>query len=313
MPIGFHQIFRYALLFATAGAIAASAANPPPGKPTGKFYVAEVRGSAQIYIKDGPIYALAPKAVYAAEGNEIVTSSNSSVSLVFSNSTSLTCSGDTRMHILKFSQQPLKPNVTDLDEEPSASQMQVYIDHGTVSVTTPNLAAGSSCTYFTAQGQIAIRDVQAVIEVRTNETIVSMLAGDASARSETLDGGVHLQQGQQVIMRNQISGQPEPFEVQSIPTAQLAQLTALALDTSMARKTVYFAPVTGGVSSPTLTGSTTAVATKAKSADNAASNGTGSVFDENPAPPPSQNLQPVPLVPANLPVQYTVSPARIGG
>jgi hypothetical protein len=313
MPTGFRQIFRYALLFATGGVIAVSAANPPPGKPTGKFYVAEVHGSAEIYVKDGPIYSLAPKAVYAAEGNEIVTGPNSSVTLVFSNSASLTCSGDTRMHILKFSQQPLKPNVTDLDEEPSASQMQVYIDRGTVSVATPNLAAGSSCTYFTAQGQIAIRDVQAVIDVRTNETIVSMLSGDASARSETLDGGVHLQQGQQVIMRNQISGQPEPFEVQSIPTAQLAQLTALALDTSMARKTVYFAPVAAGLSNSTATGSTAAVAAKTKSPDNAASTGTGSVFDDNSTPPQSQNLQPVSLVPANLPVQYTVSPARIGG
>ena len=313
MSIGFHQIFRYALLLATAGASAVSAASPPPGKPTGKFYVAEVHGSAEIYIKDGPIYPLAPKAVYAAEGNEIVTSSNSSVTLVFSNSTSLTCSGDTRMHILKFSQQPLKPNVTDLDEEPSASQMQVYIDRGTVSVTTPNLAAGSSCTYFTAQGQIAIRDVQAVVEVRTNETIVSMLSGDASARSETLDGGVHLQQGQQVIMRNQISGQPEPLEVQLIPAAQLARLTALALDTSMARKTVYFAPVAAGMSSSAVTGSATAVAAKTKSADNSASTSAGSVFDDNSAPPPSQTLQPVPLVPVNLPVQYTVSPARIGG
>ena len=313
MPTGFRQIFRYALLFASAGAIAISAANPPPGKPTGKFYVAEVHGLAEIYIKDGPIYPLAPKAVYAAEGNEIVTGSNSSVSLVFSNSTSLTCSGDTRMHILKFSQQPLKPNVTDLDEEPSASQMQVYIDRGTVSVSTPNLAAGSSCTCFTAQGQLAIRDVQAVLEVRANETIVSMLSGDASARAETLDGGVHLQQGQQVIMRNQISGQPEPLEVQSIPTAQLAQLTALALDTSMARQTVYFAPVAAGVSSSTVTGSATAVAAKTKSADNSASTSTGSLFDENSTLQPSQNLQPVPLVPANLPVQFTVSPARIGG
>jgi hypothetical protein len=311
MPTGFRQIIRCSLLFAAA--IAGAAASPSPGQPTGKFYVAEVHGSAQIYIKDGPVYPLAPKAVYAAEGNEIVTGANSSVSLVFSNSTSITCSGDTKMHILKFSQQPLKPNVTDLDEEPSASQMQIYIDGGTVSMTTPNLAAGSSCTCFTAQGQIAIRDVQAVIQVQTNETIVSMLSGDASARSETLDGGVHLQQGQQVIMRNQVSGQPEPLEVQSIPTAQLAQLTALALDTSMARKTVYFAPATGGASSPMVAGNATAVATKTKSADNSASNGTGSVFDENLAPQPSQNLQPVPLVPVNLPVQYTVSPARIGG
>ena len=313
MPAEIRQLFRHALLLAAAGTFVVAAASPPPGKPTGKFYVAEVHGSAEIYIKDGPIYPLAPKAVYAAEGNEIVTSPNSSVTLVFSNSTSVTCSGDTRLHVLKFSQQPLKPNVTDLDEEPSASQMQIFIDRGTVSVTTPNLAAGSSCLCFTAQGQIAIRDVQAVIEVRSGETIVSMLSGDATARSETLGGGVRLQQGQQVIMRNQLSGQPEPMQVQLIPTVQLARLSALSLDTNLARKTVYFAPVTTGTSGPALTGNAPVGAAKTKSADDSASTGTSSVFDENSASPPSQNLQPVQLVPVNLPPQFTVSPARIGG
>jgi hypothetical protein len=238
---------------------------------------------------------------------------------VFSNSTSVTCAGDTRLHVLKFSQQPLKPNVTDLDDESSASQMQVFIDHGTVSVTTPNLAAGSSCTCFTAQGQVSIRDVQAVINVQPGETTVSMLSGNATARSDTLDGGVRMQQGQQVIMRNGASGQPEPILVQPIPTVELAQLTSLALDTSMARKMVYFAPVTAGAASSTLAGNATAVTSKTKSADNSVSTSTdtGSVFDDNSSlnstPANSQNLQPVQLVPANLPVQFTVSPARIGG
>ena len=296
-----------------------SAASPAPGKPTGKFYVASVQGSAEIYIKDGPIYPLAPKAVFSAEGNEIVTGPNSTVTLVFSNSTSVTCAGDTRLHVLKFSQQPLKPNVTDLDDEPSVSQMQVFIDRGTVSVTTPNLAAGSSCTWFTAQGQISIRDVQAVFNVQPSETIVSMLSGDATARSETLDGGVHMQQGQQVIMTNGLSGQPEPIQVQLIPTAQLAQLSALSLDTSLARKTVYFAPVTSAGAGLTLAGGPTAAGSKTKSSDSSTSTSTdtGSVFDDNSSlnstPSNSQNLQPVPLVPANLPVQFTVSPARIGG
>jgi len=317
MPAGFRPFFRYALLLATAGTIAVSAASPAPGKPTGKFYVAAVHGSADIYIKDGPIYPLAPKTVFSAEGNEIVTGPNASVTLVFSNSTSLTCSGDTRLHLLKFSQQPLKPNVTDLDDEPSASQMQVFIDHGTVGVTTPNLAAGSSCTWFTAQGQVSIRDVQAVINVQPGETMVSMLSGDATARSDTLDGGVQMQQGQQVIMRNGPSGQPEPILVQPIPPVQLAQLTTLALDTSMARKMVYFAPVTAGGAGPAATGSSATAAAKTKSADNSGSTSIGSVFDENSNlnsnSANSQNLQPVQLVPANLPVQFTVSPARIGG
>ena len=313
MPTGLRQIFRYALLLATAGTIAAAAASPPPGKPTGKFYVAAVHGSAEVYAKDGSIHALDLKAVYVAEDTEIVTGPDSSVTLVFSNSTSMTCADDTRMHILQFSQQPLKPDVTDLEEESSSSQMQVFIDRGKVSVTTPNLAAGSSCTCFTAQGQIAIRDVQAVLDVRPSETIVSMLSGNATARTETLDGGVHLQQGQQVIMSNQLSGQPEPIQVQPIPTVQLAQLADFAAQTNMARKTVYFAPVTVAAASSTLTGSGTAVAAKTKSADNSASPSTGSVFDENSTPPPSQDLQPLQLVPASLPVQFVASPARIDG
>jgi hypothetical protein len=304
---------RYALSLASAGVVAVSGASPRPSKPTGKFYVADVHGSADIFIKDGPVQALAPKAVYGAEGNEILTSPNSSVTLVFSNSTSVTCSANTRLHILKFSQQPLKPNITDLDDEPSASQMQIYIDRGTVGVTTPNLAAGSSCTWFTAQGQVAIRGVQAVIDARANETIVSMLSGDATARSETLDGGMRMQQGQQVIMRNKLSGQPEPIQVQLIPTVELAQLTALVLDASMARKMVYFAPVTAGAASLASIGGSTSGAAKTKSDDDSTPSDAGSVFDDSSTSSSSQNLQPVKLVPANLPVQFTVSPARIGG
>ena len=312
MPTGLRQIFRYALLLATAGTIAATA-SPPPGKPTGKFYVAAVHGSAEVYAKDGSIHALDLKAVYVAEDTEIVTGPDSSVTLVFSNSTSMTCADDTRMHILQFSQQPLKPDVTDLEEESSSSQMQVFIDRGKVSVTTPNLAAGSSCTWFTAQGQVAIRGVQAVIDARANETIVSMLSGDATARSETLDGGMRMQQGQQVIMRNKLSGQPEPIQVQLIPTVELAQLTALVLDASMARKMVYFAPVTAGAASLASIGGSTSGAAKTKSDDDSTPSDAGSVFDDSSTSSSSQNLQPVKLVPANLPVQFTVSPARIGG
>lgn len=313
MPTGLRPIFLAALLFATAGAMAVSAATPPPGKPTGKFYVAAVSGTAEIYLKDGSISSLALKAVYVADGAEIVTGANSSVTLVFSNSTSVTCDEDTKLHVLKFSQDPLKPNVTDLEQEPSASQMQVFIDRGKVSVTTPNLAAGSSCTFFTAQGQISIRDVQAVIGVHPTETVVSMLAGNASARTETLDGGVQLQQGEQVILSNQISGQTIPLQVSAIPAAQMAQLTDFAAATNMARNSVYFAPVAPGLASPTLTGSAVTAATNAKSADSSGSTGTGSVFEDTSSSSPTQVLQPVPLVPVNLPPQFIISPARIGG
>jgi hypothetical protein len=294
--------------------MAVSAATPPPGKPTGKFYVAAVSGTAEIYLKDGSISSLSLKAVFVADGAEIVTSANSSVTLVFSNSTSVTCDEDTKLHILKFSQEPLKPNVTDLEQEPSASQMQVFVDRGKVSVTTPNLAAGSSCTLFTAQGQISIRDVQAVIAVHPTETVVSMLAGNASARTETLDGGVQLQQGEQVILSNQISGKTVPLQVSAIPAAQMAQLTDFAAATNMARNSVYFAPVTAAATaSPTAAGSGTIVGNKAQSTADSGSTSTGSVFDDTSNSPPSQNLQPVQLVPVNLPVQFTVSPARIGG
>ncbi len=311
MPKGLRQIFLHVLLFAAAGAMAVSAAPPPPGKPTGKFYVAAVHGTADIFLKDGSIATLAPKAVYVADGAGIVTGADSSVTLVFSNSTSVTCADDTEMHILKFSQEPLKPNVTDLEDEPSVSQMQVYIDRGKVSVNTPNLAAGSSCTCFTAQGQIAIRNVQAVIDARPTETIVSMLSGDATARTDTLDGGVHMQQGEQVILNNQVAGKPVPIQVQAIPVAQLVQLTAFAAETNMARKMVYFAPVTGAGISSTAFGGATVATNKSKSTDGSGSTDTGSVFDQN--SPDSQNLQPVQVVPIDLPVQFTVSPARIGG
>ena len=310
--------------------------------PASKIYVSDVSGEAQIDTGDN-IQDLNKKSVYNAEGTTIETKkvgdkedkSKGYTTTVFSNGTGAFFDQDTKVEVRRFVQEPFTPNRTDMDVEPSISQTQAFVARGTVGLCSSKLVAGSSMNYSTSQGSINIRGKKVVIEANDNETKVSMLEGDSTVRGGDLDlGGNVLKEGQQAIIKRGRAGQQAEVRVQQIPPSESAALDDKVAMACMAKKTVYFEVkerqfTSGGPgSSEAVVENSIAAAgntpnTTASGGDTSgSSNGTsapvtafdGPAANNNSTGRPQQivrEIVPVEVVPVNLPVQFTVSPARI--
>jgi hypothetical protein len=328
-----------ALAFGTSVLLAQKAKNP-----ASKVYVSDVNGDAQIDTGDN-IQDLNKRSVYNAEGTIIETKKVSGqddktkgyTTTVFSNGTGAFFDQDTKVEVKRFVQEPFTPNRSDMDVEPSISNTQAFVARGTVGLCTSKLVAGSSMNYSTPHGGINIRGRKVVIEANDNETKISMLEGDSTVRGGDMDmGGSVLKEGQQAIIRRGRAGQAAEVRVQAIPQSETAALDDKVAMACMAKKTVYFevrerktdssdGPASGSSSTTTESGSSAAEGTG--STASGADTGGGSVgasppvtaFDgpaannNSTARPPTivREIVPVEVVPVNLPVEYTVSPARI--
>ena len=319
------------------GPIALHAQGDKKKNPASKMFIADVNGNAQIDTGDN-IQDLNKKSVYNAEGTTIETKKAGAngdkgqtyTTSVFSNGTGAYFDEDTKVEVKKFVQEPFTPNRTDMDVEPSISQTQAVVSRGTVGLCSSKPVAGSSTNFSTSQGSVNIRGGKIVIEANDNETKVSMLDGDSTVRGGDLDmGGNVLKSGQQAIIRKARAGQPSQVVVQPIPPTEMRALDDKVSMACMAKKTVYFEVKERGVTNAAeLAAAEAGGASIAASGDNTASGGdsgtsptsggTVTAFDgqaANSSAPKTitivREIVPVEIVPVNLPVQYTVSPARI--
>ena len=287
--------------------------------PTSKLYVSDVSGEAQIDTNDN-VQDLMKRSVYTAEGTIIETKKAASEeekgkifsTMVYSNGTAAYFEEDTNVEIKSFVQEPFTPSRTDMDIEPSISKTQAHIARGTVALCASKLVAGSSMNYGTVLGSVNIRGQKIVIEAHDNETKISMLDGDSTVRGGNQDmGGQVLKAGQQAIIRHGGVGRPNIVTVQPIPPAELSGLDDKVAMACMAKKSVYFEvkerPVASGDEATVI------------GASPASSGGAlVTTFDSAPVNTPSpprgtivQEIFAVPVVPSNLPTQFTVSPARL--
>ncbi len=164
-------------------------------------------------------------------------------------------------------------------------------------------------------------------------------------------GGHTLHAGEQAIIRRGQAGQPNIVQVQPIPPSEATMLDDKVAMACIAKKTVYFEvkerPIDPGAPGSAETASTestkqeatktdaadadkTATASGDSTASGASTGGTGTAFASAPvtafdgpaanAPTSSfaqggrntvQEIVAVPVVPVNLPVEFTVSPSRI--
>ncbi|MFA6959996.1 MAG: FecR domain-containing protein [Opitutaceae bacterium] len=235
---------KAAWIFSMAASIAvfASTLHADDAKrknPTSKLYVADVEGLASINTGD-KIEDLNKRSVYTAEGVVLETTPKSSNSIVLSNGTGLSIDPDTRLEISRFLQEPFSPNRTDLEVEPSISQTSVFLPRGTVGLCTSKLIAGSTMTYSTRQGSVAIRGRKVVIEAKDDKTIISLLEGDVTVMGDMLAGGQNLKPGQQAIITRKSNTEPPVITIQPIPEADRSRLGDKVALACLARKTVYF-------------------------------------------------------------------------
>ncbi|HEY0946705.1 MAG TPA: hypothetical protein VGD81_15605 [Opitutaceae bacterium] len=286
-PVSRRTVLTCALLALGSLSLAASAEAAGKKNPTSKLYVTDVEGKAEIDTGER-IEDITKKSVYTAQGTVIETKPNATNAMVFSNGAGVFFDPDTRIEVKRFVQEPFSPNRTDLEVEPSISQTQISIARGAVGLCTSKLVAGSRMVYSTPHASVSIRGKKVVIEADEYETRISLLEGDVTVRGGDSDvGGQTLRGGQQAVIRRP-PGEPPTFQVQPIPDAQQAALDDKVSQACMARRTVYFE-----------------VADRKDENDPEASPESVFATDDE----PGQEIEPVEVVPADLPVQFTISPS----
>lgn len=286
--------------------------------PASKVFFTDVSGEAEIDTGDN-VQELAKRSVYNAQGTVIETKKAEKEedkgkiysTMVYSNGTGAFFDHDTRVEVKKFIQEPFTPNRGDMDVEPSISQMQAFVSRGAVGLCTSKLVAGSSMVYNTAHGGVSIRGRKIVIEVTDNQTKISMLDGESTVRGGENDQGGHvLHAGEQAIIRQGASGQPNFVQVSRIPPNEVNMLDDKVAQACMAKKTVYFEVKDRPVGPQATTASA-----KAELAS-AGGDASVSVFDQTAENASRGNnvvheIVPIEVVPTTLPVQFTVSPATL--
>ena len=299
--------------------------------PSSKRFVTDVGGEQGLALIDtgNNIQDLNKQSVYNAEGTIIETKKSKSASDknkvfstgVFSNGTAAYFDEDTRVEVRDFVQEPFTPNRTDMDVEPSISKTQAIVERGTVGLCASKLVAGSSMTYSTALGSVNIRGQKLVIQSDDKETKVSMLDGESTIKGGDQDlGGEQLKSGQQAIIRPGKNGGKSIITIQPIPDAEKPALDDKVAMACMAKKSVYFEVRERQLTDVSASGGKTPTGDSTASGGSTGGPGGGAGGEITAFNGPGvnsssgggvQEIVAVPVVPSNLPVQFTVSPARI--
>lgn len=313
--------------------------------PSSKVYVADVNGSSLVTTEELS-EEVDKRSVYNAEGTTFETKGTAaesdagmhSVAMVFSNGTGAALDGDTKVEMRSFKQEPFSPNRTDFESEPSVSQTRAFVARGSVGLCNSKMVAGSSMNYETSQGSVSIRGKKVVIEAKGNVTKISMLEGDSTVRGGAgTTGGETLKSGEQAVITSGGPGQPSQVRIEKIPESEKTKLEDKVAMACQAKQQVYFEvksasttttagqPITNEVTAfdGATGGSAAAAAANAVIATNevreavvGAVRPAGTIAPITAATTGAQSVGvgeifAIPIVPANLPTQFTVSVARI--
>lgn len=224
------------LLLALSFAAATFASRPDP---TSKFYVLGLSGSAEMRSTDR-IEALQGKSLHNAQGTTLTTGSGSSNTVVFSNGTAMFFAAETRIDVTKFRQSPFLPERTNLENEPSISNTEIFIPRGAVAISTPKLSPGTTLVYTTPHGLVTVHGGTVVIEVDATETRVTVTEGEATILGD--DGRVGAQRirpGEQAVARHPM-GQAATLLVQPTPAPTRSFINQMSQASQQARQAVFF-------------------------------------------------------------------------
>jgi hypothetical protein len=296
-------------LLATIALAVVAHGQAPRKNPTSKLYVADLNGDAQID-RGVEIDDLTKKSVFNAQGSTLETKTNSNAAVVLSNGTGLYVDNNTRVVIKDFVQDAFRPNRTDIEDEPSVSTTDLYIEHGVLGVSTSKQSAGSSTEYETPLATASIRGRQAVIVVEDNLTVISMVQGEATVQAGPLERARLVKSHQQIVIHPGNPGEANIVDIQDIPegngenSMQWLQFRVLTADS--ARKVVYF-EVQARKAAADETSIT--VFDGSSNASSASVSGSGSGADGGGSD--NNEIVAVPVVPAQPPVDTNVSPANL--
>ncbi len=238
------------VLLALSFASATFASRPDP---TSKFYVLGLSGSAEMRSTDR-IEALQGKTLHNAQGTTLTTGSSSSNTVVFSNGTAMFFAAETRIDVTKFRQSAFLPERSDLENEPSISNTEIFIPRGAVAISTPKLSPGTTLVYTTPHGLVTVHGGTVVIEVDATETRVTVTEGEATIVGDGARSGAHrLGPGEQAVARHPM-GQAATLMVQPLPADTRSFINQMARASQQARQAVFFdsQPAAAAVASTTV-------------------------------------------------------------
>ena len=269
--------FILGTLFCGATALSALGQEFVPGK----VYISQISGGVT-FVAGGKTIELKKGDTQPAPGARIGTAPGASLILVYSNGTSTFVDEKTVKEIRRFVQKPFPRGVDTATTEPSSSDTLVSVTQGRVIIATNELATGTSMVYVTPHAQVRIRGKVVVIEVRDQDTRITVVSGDATVIALTAGpGGVGqvLHTGQMAIVTGaSAAAGAESFRVATAGPDVLSGFASQISAAERAQTTVLFETV-------------------------------------NPAGGRPSEIQARAVVPAELPVPLTVSPStlRTGG
>lgn len=266
--------------------------------PVSKVFFAAVSGD-DVFVHQGnrsqPVTA---RETYNASGLGIQTGQEGSAGVVFSNGLAAQLQSDSRIAVTRFSQEPFRPDHSDLDAEPSISNVALDLAHGTVVLATSKLAAGSKFEVLTPRAAISIQGGTMIVTADAERTRVSVVTGGCILLGRGTSLPFRVVTDRQIanlhpaLNADAVNG--TTIEVARMTDAEADVASTTAWDALRVKRTVYFEQK----AVVTAFGNTAALL----SPDDA--NGTKS-------PRAAFDLVPVQLSPRDLPLQYTISLAQL--
>ena len=283
-----------ALLFATFAPVTRGASAA--GSPISKVYFAAVRGADAFVHQGDRSQPISPKETYAAAGLGIETQAGAIVTMVFSNGLAVQLHADTRLKVKRFAQEPFRPNRTDIQLEPSISDVELDLAYGTMVISTAKLVPGSRLNLETNRAEVNAQGGTMIVTANPEETDVSVVTGACTIYGH--NDGTHfdaVKEGEMAkvhLAATDATG-AVVIEVTPMTKPELATLTGQTDDITLAKRTVYFDQRSTGAFN-----STTAISSP--ETDNTANRQREAL-----------ELNAVQVIPEKLPVQYTISPAYL--
>jgi hypothetical protein len=183
---------------------------------SGIFYVAALSGTVECRAEK--ITELKKGDVINARGASVRTKDKSTVTIVFSNHTSIFVQENTDFRIEKFDQEPFAPN-NNLLIEPSNSQLVVFVRLGQLVVSTPQLLSGTRIVFESPQAACYVVNDQsggekAFLQVSPSQTHFAMITGMGLVKIREQDGtlgsiGTRVPANQQAFVRYAWSGKAD--------------------------------------------------------------------------------------------------------
>lgn len=267
--------------------------------PISKVFFAGVQGGDAFVHRGDRSQPVAAKETYNAAGLGIETQGGTKVTMVFSNGLAVQLQANTQLTVKRFAQEPFRPNRTDIALEPSISDVTLDLAYGTMEISTAKLAPGSRLEVQTSRADMNIQGGTMIVTADPGETVLSVIAGtstiyghnDTTRFDEVKDGEIAR------VHAGSAGGPPSAVIIEVTPMAktQLASLASQVEDILLAKRTVYF---------------------EQRTASDAFSSVTTIDSPENASVSATQarealELNAVQIIPDQLPVQFTISPASL--